>query len=218
MKKNCLILVFLLLLSVCIPVTDGYAQNDTKDSSESTTKPAIFSGGAIDSHGKFSLTAEQFMDELIGLMNSETVLKTMEKYSYPMESQYSYEYQDERFIILFYKGLDLGAVSFLKDGKPVSGDSNFDAVGIQLPLYNEYYMETLINAGSSAIFLTAPACIYQDAVTIFAALSAKCNEVNDNGHSSYSIDTDLFTYSVDRYQIDEEENIWQYLFTIWEIK
>ena len=175
----------------------------------------IYSGGAIDSSGRFSITADEFMEELIGIMNSDVALTVLENISMPLDPDFTYYFQDEDFYILQYSGVELGAVSFLKNGNPSSGDSQFDSVGIQVPCYYGFSTFFLIDACTSAIFLTAPACIYNDAMMIFAALIAKEKEQSDAGKDPYfETSTELFSYSVEAFLIDETDNTWQYLFSI----
>ena len=112
-----------MLLSATIPMampSDALADNGK-----------LYSGGAIDSSGRFSLTAVEFMEELISVMNSNTALSALDATfsalgdsSISLSPEFTYYYQDESFYILQYTGMEIGAVSFLKDGNPASGSSN----------------------------------------------------------------------------------------------
>ena len=131
MKTICLFLAAVMLLSATIPMampSDALADNGK-----------LYSGGAIDSSGRFSLTAVEFMEELISVMNSNTALSALDATfsalgdsSISLSPEFTYYYQDESFYILQYTGMEIGAVSFLKDGNPASGSSNFDSVGVDL--------------------------------------------------------------------------------------
>lgn len=217
MKTICLFLAAVMLLSATIPMampSDALADNGK-----------LYSGGAIDSSGRFSLTAVEFMEELISVMNSNTALSALDATfsalgdsSISLSPEFTYYYQDESFYILQYMGMEIGAVSFLKDGNPTSGSSNFDSVGVQIPNNSFISPFFLFNACCSAIFLTAPACLYEDALLLFASLTAKQKEYQSNEQYPYAeVSNELFEYSVESFLIDEAENTWQYLFIVSQI-
>lgn len=204
MKKLCLFLIVVLLISTVIPgivVSDALADSGR-----------IYSGGAIDSSGQFSLTADEFMEELICIMNSDTALIELENKTVSLDPEFSYSFLNEHFYVLQYSGVEVGSVSFLKNGIPASGQSRFDSVGIQVPVYYGFSTFFLIDACCSAVFLTAPACNYNDAMLVFAALLGKAREDGQNSYAETS--TELFSYSVESFIIDETDNTEQYLFII----
>lgn len=204
MKKICLFLAMVILLSVAVP--GGIPSDALADSNK------IYSGGAIDSSGHFSVTAEEFMEELIRIMNSEIVLKELENKTISLDPKFSYSFLNENFYVLQYSGAEIGAVSFLKNGNPAYGNAEFDSVGVQIPVYYVFNTFFLVDACCSAIFLTAPACNYDDAMLVFAALLAKAREDGQNLYAETS--TELFSYSVEFFPIDETDKTEQFLFII----